>query len=1188
MEAAARGELSGSFAGGVLMADIRGFTSRFQDMAGRGTRGAEELSLMVNSTLSSVVSVCAGFGGFPVSFAGDAVTVVFPEGASRAEQARKALLSCSADDVLPIHSSLGDGRVAWNIIPMKGWSFYSVQGSAVSGATGGSPVSVSHGDDGSFAREKVSASFMDPGLFTGKLLSEFRHVTSLFVSQENRRGSRCPVEFQKLVLEAASQWGGFVSGLETNEDSYRMLAVFGAPVGREDDHARADRFLEQVFTGASGRVRAGASSGLVFCGTVSTPLLQSYTVLGPSVNLAARLHDAAGWNRVFAESSFNRTSTLQERRVRQIDLKGFSHTITVHQLHPWSRRETTAASVSPLIERAEILRTVTLQLSEPGGSVLLRGETGMGKTRMVEELRQMMVGTDFIHLKCRNPADFSSGDVFSRWFTAWLGGDDASLFREKLYGFVDRLEGLDDPLADASADELLRAESVLAALAGIHRERSLYTGLDPQGRFDNTVSVIAAFISGRMALGSTILVVDDLQNIDSDSVLLLSAVLAHPSLRKPSMLLLSGPDCDKMCASLGVSPFTMDLFPLSREGAGAFLEWKLGSVPSRELVAWFHCRTEGIPFYMEQYAEMLDSPDAVPSDESFPGNLHSLLVARLDTLEPGLRRLVLSASILGREFSRAVIPGVFHEGNLNEMLEAGIRSGVWLPGEAGMYSFNHNLLREAAYRLQSHSERTDLHLKAAGIMAELRADNPSGAAGTARHYELAGRPEEASSWYAKAGDYALSRRMKDSCVLYFEKVLELTSLASVRMNAYRQIYELHISSGELDLSLQVIERAQADPAVSHSAEYSIRLMRANYAINLGKPDEAGEILDGLDDVSPELEPELLHLRGRVLMLQGKTAEARDYLLGVYDKLKDGSEHCREVAHRALGNASGCMLRLEDNLPGVEEALKTVLAYSREIGSLMMETICVGNLALVYRYMGRRTEDSGKMIRRHLELARLTGSRLAELQALGNLASHLERLSPSAEVFSLYSQAIELAEKYAGSDSLSIAHANLADALCRVNRMDQSIYHFRKALDICYSQGLGLYLSQYTYELASVLIDAGDITAAGELLEKLVDLDAEENEYEQQILYIKARLHMARGDNQEAERLLRESLAVADRLINKLDFLRVKEKLDFLYLLAQVSDDPETLDEAVRCCELAIEKNPHWDLERKLAVLKGKA
>lgn len=1185
-QAAAEGKTSDSFIGDVLMADICGFTTKFQSMAEKGTRGAEQLSSEVSSTLSRVVSVCAEEGGYPVSFAGDAVTVVFPGAENNVSSAAQRLSSSESDKTLPIRAASGHGNIRWNIIPMDGWSFYSFQGSALSLAAArcaGEDSSANEDlagletGDSVVGSPSVSHCFRPPELFRGPVSNQFRHVTNIFISQENRRGNSCPVEFQQLVLDAASEWGGYVSGLETSGDSYRLLVVFGAPVSRENDNSRADNFLSLVFNGASGRVRAGASSGLVFSGSVTTPLLESYTVLGPSVNLAARLHDGAGWNRIYAGPSFNGTSTLQERRVRQMTFKGFADPVTVHQLHPWSRRKSVSASRSPLIERSGVLGRLEASLTVKGSSAILRGETGMGKTRLVEELKQIMAGTDFVHLKCRNIAESSSGDVFSRWFREWLGGGDQSAFREKLYGFIDRLEGLNDPAADHAADELLRAESVLAALLGFYRERSLYSGLDPQGRFSNTVSVIVAFIQGRMLLKRTVLVVDDLQNISSDSTDLLAAVLSHPAMDKPPVLLMAGSLQPDVIEILGLNPVEIELEPLSINGANGFLEWKLGSPPSAELLQWFHRRTEGIPFYMEQYAEMLESPNLVPGDENFPGNLHSLLVARLDNLEPGLRQAVLCASVLGREFSADVLKGVCGAGEYGELLDRGVALCLWIPGEAGVYSFNHNLFREAAYRLQSHCERAALHQSAADVMTGKWADIPERYGQMAYHLEMAEKPEDAAQWYMKAGEYALSRRMNDSCRSYLSKVLTLSSEPDRRIAAHRLIFELLVSSGELEQTAEAIENAMADKAISESGRFVIRLMKANLAVNKGNPEVASDLLADLEEKAPALRGEVLHLKGRILALQGKTEEARDYLLEVYRELCQGSAEDRRIAYRALGNASGAMLRLQNNLKEAEDALKKVLEYAEETGSFMMETICVGNLALVYRYMPGRMDDAGVMTRRHLELARLTGSYLAQLQALGNLGSYLERLSPTPEAYKLYREAIELAEKHGGSDSLSIAHANLAGALNRVRRTEESIHHFRKALEICQNEKLGLYRVDYAFELASVLLHSGDLAGAEDLVEKMQLWDRERR-MELQVILLQGKLLAARGKTTQAEELLRSGLPLVDQNL---------DKFDLYHALTGVTDDRDVLEKCIEAAEQEQRDNPHWEVKLRLTELKAK-
>jgi class 3 adenylate cyclase/tetratricopeptide (TPR) repeat protein len=1176
------GELAGSFPGAAVTADIRGFTSRFQGMAGMGTEGAEQISREVSDTLSGVVEICSTHGGFPVSFAGDAVTVVFPDGVETAGRACGLVHARPSGISLPLKTTVGSGQVIWDAIPRDSWTFFSFQGSALSLAAddevtcpvaGGSvPAPVSQSP-------VPGACFLPPDLFPEGVVNQFRQVTSIFLSIENRAGCLCPREFQTKVLELAGEMGGFVSGLHAGGAGQRLLVVFGAPVTREDDPDRADSFLRGVFSSASGRVRAGAATGLVFSGAIRTPMLESYTVLGPSVNLAARLHDAAVWNSVYGDPVFNQSSRLGMRSELGLTLKGFSGVVNALVLSPWKQRRETRGSTPPLIERGEVLELVERDLS--GSSVLLQGDTGMGKTRLVEELQRRRGDAFFMNLRCRSlPA--SGSDIFGSWFGEWLGGRDRQeglpAFKEKLYGFIGRLEDLDDPAAFHAADELLRAESFLAALVGLGWERSLYEGLDPQGRFSNTVAALASFIRGNSLLGPMVVTVDDLQWISPDSLGLLSAVLAELGEHRPPLLLLSRPDSGDTVSALGITPRVHELRPLSLDGSRAFLQWSLGRAPSDDLLEWFHKRTEGIPFFMEHYAGMLESAESPPCDDSFPGSLHALLVARLDRLGPELRRAVLCASVLGREFDREILDVLCPEGHAGDLVERGVRERVWRVEQDGSCSFVHILLREAAYRLQLQGERLPLHEKAADGMARLWGDKPERAAIIAHHMEMAGRGADAADWYMRAGEYSLSRRMTTSCRFQLEKVLEFSSDPAQRMTAHRLLFDLVVSTGDIERANEAIDRAALETRDDPSMQAVIKLMRANLAVNGGRPGDALEHLRGLEDMNPSLRPEVMHLRGRISVLEGRNDIALELLLDVYREFRSGTPEERLLAYKALGNACGCMLRLRERLEQAEESLKMVRDYAREAGNLLMETLSVGNLALVYKYLPNRMMDAMRISREHMELARRTGSRLVELQATGNLGSLMEKLDPSPEAFGLLERSVELARRYGGGDTLSIALANLASACGRVGRREDACRLFSEVLEVCREHGLGLHRVDYALEMSNVLVDMGRLDEAEGLINQVREWGFPED-YVSYYSCSLGKLLVARGRNGEAARVISEALSGPCDALERFDLLRQ------LYL---ASGDREVLARCLSEGDLLQKEHPHWDTAAKLAELRSAA
>jgi class 3 adenylate cyclase/tetratricopeptide (TPR) repeat protein len=1181
-----RGELSGSFGGAVLIADICGFTSRFDRMTVLGAEGAELISREVSCTLSRVVEAGAGNGGFPVSFAGDAVTLVFPDGAKDAWNACKQIRSPEESNILPVRTSVGEGLIVWDVIPLNEWTFYSFQGSAVRQAVvANSDCSPDHfsqpiGEDTPVPTRTgtiPTPCFTPPELFGDTLVNEFRQVISIFVSLENRRGNSCPRDFQELVLKTAGELGGYVSGLEAGMEDYHILVVFGAPVSREDDPRRADVFLQQVFARAPGRVRAGTASGLVFSGTLNTPLLESYTVLGPSVNLAARLHGFAGWNTICSGPVFNRTSRLGLQCEKEISLKGISLPVQSLVLSPWKERVAAAEPVSPLIERDELLDRIEIEVMKEGTQILLTGVTGMGKTRLAGELSRRMGNIFFISLLCES---VSAGglDIFSRWLGEWMGlkisKGGLTVFREKLYGFINLLDELDDPVANETADELLRAESVLAAMAGLHRERSLYQRLDPKGRFRNIVSVTAAFIRGHCLLKKTVIVLDDLQRMDPDSGKLLAAVLEELGQSRPPILLLARPGMNETIGDLGLIPEEMKLSPLSRFGCRSFLQWSLGREPSEKLLDWFHRRTEGIPFFMEQYAGMLSSSAGPPNEESFPGSIHALLVARLDRLEPKLKEAALTASVLGRAFDPSILQRIRSDENLNDLLDMGIVERVWERTPDGRFSFIHILLREAAYHLQLHSERRRLHKRAAKEIMEIWADRPEKAQSIAYHMEQADRTEEASYWYIEAGRHSFSRRMTTTCLDQMKKVLDLSDDVNKRLDAHRMIFDLHSSSGSWEKAGKAIEMAAGEENLNSKDQARVRMMRVNLATNLGRPQEAQELLEDLEEMNPELRPQILLLQGRILMLQARTEKAKEYLLSVHDELQDGTFEQRLVAAKALGNASGCMIRL-GQLEEAEKPLRQVLTYAVETGNLVMETLAVGNLALIYKYLPGRFNDGKRMTRRHLELARKTGSRLLELQALGNLGTMLEREAPSEKAFELLEESVKLARKYGGSADLSISQANLSGALRRVGKLERALELIDASLNVCREDGLGIHRIDYALERTHILMDMERLEEAGKQI-KQIDEWSVPIDFTSPIAWCSGRLLRLQNRLDEAAEVLRKGLELMSEGSGRFDFLRE------IYL---TTGDKKVLSECLKLGEDVLRKTPSWDLRAKLDKLK---
>jgi class 3 adenylate cyclase len=575
--------------------------------------------------------------------------------------------------------------------------------------------------------------------------------------------------FFALALEAVHREGGTLN--QFRGDGF--MALFGAPRARGDDPARAlraalevreatRRYAESVRArhGLPFAVRLGVSSGLVWVGAIGDALRRDYTAEGPTVGLAARLEAAAAPGQILvAEATVRRCAGRFELvDVGPRTLRGLSHPVRVHELvaerrTPLAARDTGAAT--PFVGRQRELAALRRALSGSGGlrCVEIRGEAGIGKSRLAREALRRFVGrAAALELTCRE-----SGA--QRAHAPWL---------EALRRWPDGL-----PLAARAA----RLRDLLEAAA------------EGQPAPEALADEIRQLLRRLLAARPVVLLLDDAQWVDPSSRALLERILAAPpagSLAVVAMLSHDAPGAFGDAAPV----LTLRLGPLrpaeSRRLAAAWLR----EAPRRsELAELAALRSGGNPLFVEELARALR--DATPSragapaqgslarlGERLPETLLGVVAARVDALAPPAKRLLEAAAAIGEPFGPDLLAEVAPQEGACDLLAVVTRLGLLARDPRGEFDFCHEVVRSGAYAQLARGRRRALHAAIAAALARRpEAAAPGGAARVGAHFERAGDAGAAAVHLERAGDGYAALRALPEAAAHWRRALELARAA---------------------------------------------------------------------------------------------------------------------------------------------------------------------------------------------------------------------------------------------------------------------------------------------------------------------------------------------------------------------------------------------------------------------------
>ena len=592
-----------------------------------------------------------------------------------------------------------------------------------------------------------------------------------------------------------------------------LLVYFGYPVAHEDDAQRAGRTgLEIVavlqrlasspalagegWGGGHLQVRIGIHTGLVVIGEIGSSERREILALGETPNIAARVQGMAEPDTVVMSAVTHHLvqGLFECQNLGPQTLKGISTPVSLYRVVRESEAQSrfevaVGAGLTPLVGREEELSLLQRRWAQAkkgmGQVVLLSGEAGIGKSRLVQTLKEQIVaeGATRIEFRCspyhQNSAFYSIIDYLQRL----LQFQREETPQAKFTKLQQMLAAYPFPQDDTVP--------LLAALLSLPQlEGAPPLTLDPQKQKQKTQEALVAWLMEEAEKVAVYCAWEDLHWADPSTLEVLTLFLEQiPTARVFSVLTFRPEFTPPWSPRSYLTQLTLSR--LGRAHIELIVEEVTGgkALPS-EVLQQIVTKTDGIPLFVEELTKaMLESGLLIEADDHYelrgllpsraiPSTLQDSLMARLDRLAP-VKEIAQLGATLGREFSyellRAVSPldEVLLQQGLRQLVDAELIYQRGLPPQA-TYLFKHALIQDTAYQSLLKSTRQQYHQQIAQVLTDRLPETvESQPELLAHHYTEAGLREQAIPYWQRAGERAIQRSAYVEAISHFTRELEV-------------------------------------------------------------------------------------------------------------------------------------------------------------------------------------------------------------------------------------------------------------------------------------------------------------------------------------------------------------------------------------------------------------------------------
>ncbi len=876
------------------------------------------------------------------------------------------------------------------------------------------------------------------------LVNEHRRVTILFLSFSG-------IDYEALdaverltsyiadLFATVEQYGGHVRQVEMGDKGSKAILLFGAPVAYENDEERAllCALALQRLARESPVVHEqhiGVNSGRVFVGNVGSPRRQEYAAIGDAVNLAARLMQAAGQEKVLVgESCYRRmTDRFTWSEPTAIRVKGKAEPVQVRELA--GRRVGQVLRLQepryalPMVgrkgERTHLVDLLNAVLREGRGRVVgLTAEAGMGKSRLAAEviaraLAQGFVGYGGYGLSHGTQTPYLACRPLLRGL---LEVEDGRPVQEQAEAIALRL-------AEVHPDLPPRLPLLGDALGLPIPDNDLTGAFDARLRRESLFSLVVDLVRHRAAQAPLLLVVEDAHWLDELSAELVRHI-ARNILDLPVLLLTiyRPPEVEGAPVLWSPRPAYVEeilLGPFSSEESAELVRLKLAGRELPEmLLRQIEQRAQGNPFFVDEFINLLveqgvdlDAPHALER-VWVPESLERLIVSRIDQLAESEKTTLRVASVIGRLFRArwllAIYPGEVQSDLLRRDLDR-LSALDLAPLDRSdpelEYLFKHALTREVAYQGISFSARRMLHERVAAYIEAAYTDELEAWYGIlAYQYGRAGLPEKEFTYLRLAADQAARQSAHRQAATLYDRALALAEEHALGTPA--EVFALREKRFHQYLILGQYERPLEDAAAMEelaadlAVEFQVKALihQGEAGLRMGRHQEASVSLEAAADLARKCGDredllEALRLQGVLYFDISDYTRSKPLLLRVIAEAGEEGWRQESLASQIIG----WIAYDEGDYARCERYWKRALELMRAHGNKAGESLVLNNLGSLYttlNYIGKGLE--------HAEQG------LAQAQQIGYMAGQVEgwlRLGEHHLAAGQYEQALLFMEK----------------------------------------------------------------------------------------------------------------------------------------------------------------------------------